>query len=369
MARLPATAPQFGQRAAKPKEHFSPLRQFHRVKDTLLTRLRYVIRWVESLQSHIKMGFVVSACMLTFLPIPDFLRGYIEQKAFFAPVKSSDIGLLKDQHLRQKISEHFFNVMDQFASEPSSTRKGIIKLQPARDNVRLNGWYINPSRPGMPTVLFHHGRGSNISNLGLLMKTVSDQGYGIFVYDYPGFGKSEGQPSEPGVYNAGLAASRYLQNTLHIPVDRQIMMGYSLGSGVATDVTAKLKQMHQAPMMLVLINTFPSVRTTFVERQQHQYAWTRKLFNPDKIHLVFDTEGKLKTLGSIPLIILQGQLDKDTPIPMLQDMLRRLNRPIDTLEALKAVKHRLQEDDYKIVGAHFFRFMRQAFPDLPYRDQ
>lgn len=338
-------------------------------KDYLINRFRYVVRGIETLQANIKMGFVVSACILTFLPIPDFLRRYIEQIAFFGPIKSSDIGLLKDKTLRQQTSEHFFNQLQTLSAEkPALLKHGVI-LHPTQDNVRLNGWFVKASKPGMPTVLYHHGRGSNISNLGRLMKVLSGQGYGVFVYDYPGFGKSEGAPSEEGVYNAGLAASYFLRDTLHIPQSQQIMMGYSLGSSIATDITVKLSKLQQPPLALVLVNTFPSIKTTFIERQKQHYAWTRSLFNPNKIKLVFDTEAKLKTLSNISVLVLQGQQDQDTPIPMLHDMLDRVERPRDTLEALKNAKHRLQEKDYDTIGAHFSKFMQRTFPDLPYPNE
>lgn len=335
----------------------------------MLNQLRYVVRGIESLQANIKMGFIVSACILTFLPIPGFLRRYIEQKAFFGPIKSSDIGLLKDSTLRQKTSEHFFNTLEPLDAHRAELKKNGIVIDPLKDNVRLNGWFVKASKPGMPTVLYHHGRGSNISNLGRLMTVLSKQGYGVFVYDYPGFGKSEGIPSEEGVYNAGLAASYFLRDTLGIPQGQQIMMGYSLGSSVATDVASKLSKLQQPPLALVLINTFPSIKTTFIERQQQHYAWTRPLFNPDKINLVFDTERKLKTLDNLSVLILQGQLDKDTPIPILHRMLDRVERPRNTMETLKGAKHRLQENDYDTIGSHFFRFMRRTFPDLPHRDE
>ncbi len=336
-------------------------RRFHQAKDALFNRVRFIVRWVESCYANIKMGFVVSACILTFLPIPAFARRYIERKAFFAPIISSDLGLVKDKKLRAKISEHYFNLLTQFEGERMTLKSTGVICSADHDNVRLNGWLIN-AKPGKPTILFHHGRASNISTLEKVLKVLSDRGYGVFVYDYPGFGQSEGQPDEESVCNAGLAASKYLQKTLRIPQNQQVMMGYSLGTAVATDVANKLNRLGQPPMALVLVNAFPSIKSTFMYRQQHDYPGTQKWFDADKIKLRFDTESKLKQLPNLPLMILQGEKDKDTPIPMLQEMLQRIGRPVSALEPLKGAKHRLNEDNYPLVGKHFSQFMEREFP-------
>jgi len=350
----------FGQGQSQPE---SPTlrRRFNQAKDTLFNQFRFIVRWVESCYANIKMGFVVSACILTFLPIPAFARRYIERKAFFAPILSSDLGLVKDKKLRAKISEHYFNLLTQFEGERMTLKSAGVVCSADHDNVRLNGWLIN-AKPGKPTVLFHHGRASNISTLEKVLKVISDRDYGVFVYDYPGFGKSEGQPDEESVCNAGLAATKYLQKTLHIPQSQQVMMGYSLGTAVATDVANKLTRLGQPPKALVLVNAFPSIKSTFLYRQRHDYPGTKKWFDADKIKLRFDTESKLKQLPNLPLMILQGEKDKDTPIPMLREMLQRIGRPVSALEPLKDAKHRLNEDNYPLVGKHFSQFMKREFP-------
>lgn len=350
----------FGQRLNPPESH-TLRRRFQQARDKLFNQFRFMVRWVESCYANIKMGFVVSACILTFLPIPAFARRYIERKAFFAPIISSDLGLLKDKKLRTKISEHYFNLLTQFEGERMTLKAKGVVCDPTNDNVRLNGWHIQ-AEPGKPTVLFHHQRGCNISTLGKILKVLSDRGYGVFVYDYPGFGKSEGQPGEESAYNAGLAASKYLQKTLRIPQSDQVMMGYSLGTGVATDVAVKLTRLGHQPKALVLVNSFPSIKSTFLYRQEHDYPGTKTLFNANKIKLRFDTENKLKELPQLPLLLLQGEKDKDTPIPMLHEMLQRVGRPLSTLEALPGAKHRLNEDNYPTVGKHFSHFMERTFP-------
>jgi len=78
------------------------------------------------------------------------------------------------------------------------------------DDVRLNGWFI-PSPEGVLTLLWFHGNAGNIShrldNIRLLHEKVKIH---IFIWDYRGYGRSEGSVSEKGTYKDATAALKYL---------------------------------------------------------------------------------------------------------------------------------------------------------------
>ncbi|TBR16791.1 alpha/beta hydrolase, partial [bacterium] len=89
----------------------------------------------------------------------------------------------------------------------------------AADGVKLNGWFIPAAKPGL-TVLFCHGNAGNISNRVEKAAILHRLGLNVFVFDYRGFGKSEGSPTEKGTYLDADAAYGYLTKTRGIPPDR-----------------------------------------------------------------------------------------------------------------------------------------------------
>lgn len=106
------------------------------------------------------------------------------------------------------------------------------------DGKRLHGWFF-PLKKRSPVLLFCHGNAGNIShrleNVRLLLKEKLQ----VFIFDYRGYGKSSGSPSEHGIYLDGLAAYDYLVETEHIPSANIIPFGRSLGAAVAIEISLK----------------------------------------------------------------------------------------------------------------------------------
>jgi dipeptidyl aminopeptidase/acylaminoacyl peptidase len=100
------------------------------------------------------------------------------------------------------------------------------------DNTIINGYYVkNPKKKY--TILYCHGNAGNIysriPSLDSLLQTGS-----VIMFDYRGYGKSEGQPSEKGLYQDAFAVWEYATKTLQIPSEELIFYGESLGGGVAS---------------------------------------------------------------------------------------------------------------------------------------
>jgi fermentation-respiration switch protein FrsA (DUF1100 family) len=93
-----------------------------------------------------------------------------------------------------------------------------------------------------------------------------EQGLGLslLVFDYPGYGRSGGSPSEAGCYAAADAAYAWLMETGRVPAEEIVLYGESLGGGVAVDVASR--RPHRA---LVLVKTF----TTLPDVGQGQFPW------------------------------------------------------------------------------------------------
>lgn len=121
------------------------------------------------------------------------------------------------------------------------------------DKVKLNAWFV-PANDAKYTVLFCHGNGGNISHRLDIIALYNALNMNVFIFDYRGYGKSEGKPTEKGTYRDVDAAWNYLTNDMKIPAKSVIVLGRSLGGGVATYITLK-----KSPRALILESTFTSV--------------------------------------------------------------------------------------------------------------
>ena len=121
------------------------------------------------------------------------------------------------------------------------------------DSVQLHGWYV-PTPQARGTILFQHGNAGNISGRLETIRLLHGLGMNLFIYDYRGYGLSEGSPSEEGTYRDAMAAWNYLTQERAIPADRIVIMGRSLGGAVAAWLARQVK-----PAGVILESTFTSV--------------------------------------------------------------------------------------------------------------
>ncbi len=106
------------------------------------------------------------------------------------------------------------------------------------DGVRLHGWFV-PGR-GSVTLLWLHGNAGNVSHrLDHLLLLHERLGVHVFIIDYRGYGRSEGQPSEEGTYRDATAALTYLRQLPGVDPERVVLYGQSLGSAVAAELARR----------------------------------------------------------------------------------------------------------------------------------
>lgn len=128
-----------------------------------------------------------------------------------------------------------------------------VKLKTA-DHVSLSSWYL-PYPEAKKTVLFFHGNGGNISHRGDSLYIFHKLRLNTLIVDYPGYGESEGSPSEQGLYQTADAAWQYLVNDKKIKPENIIIFGRSLGGVAAADLASRVNAGG-----LILESTFSSAR-------------------------------------------------------------------------------------------------------------
>ena len=108
----------------------------------------------------------------------------------------------------------------------------------APDGVGLHGWFI----PGSDdkTLVWFHGNGGNISHrVDEIVEIHRRIGVNVFIFDYRGYGRSEGSPTEAGTYLDAQGAMQYLRSRQDVDGDLLVLFGRSLGAAVAVEVATK----------------------------------------------------------------------------------------------------------------------------------
>ena len=121
------------------------------------------------------------------------------------------------------------------------------------DGVLLHGWFI-PANGSKRTVLFFHGNGGNISYRMETIRILHSLGLNLLLFDYRGYGKSDGTPGEEGTYMDATAMWNYLIQEKGIQASDVVLMGRSLGGAIASWLAEK-----ESPRSLILESSFTSL--------------------------------------------------------------------------------------------------------------
>ncbi|MCB1916182.1 MAG: alpha/beta hydrolase [Rhodocyclaceae bacterium] len=131
------------------------------------------------------------------------------------------------------------------------------------DGVRLAAWFV-PAKASAPVVLFCHGNAGNISHRLDSIALFHRLGLSVLIFDYRGYGESEGAPDEQGTYRDAHAAWRHLREARGVPADDIIVFGRSLGAAVAAWLAAR-----ERPRAVILESAFTSAAALGAE----YYPW------------------------------------------------------------------------------------------------
>jgi hypothetical protein len=170
----------------------------------------------------------------------------------------------------------------------------------AADGTKLFGWYVEAAATSA-VLLWCHGNAGNIINRLENLRELYRIGLSVFLFDYRGYGKSKGRPSEEGLYQDAFGAYDYLTRTRNIRPERLILFGRSLGACVAGEVTV-----HKPAAGLILESCFPSVEAV---AKFHYYGLPLHWL----LGVEFNLLERLPQL-SLPKLFVHG--DRDDIIPL-----------------------------------------------------
>ena len=184
------------------------------------------------------------------------------------------------------------------------------------DGLTLNGWfypaYINSPRAQL-AVLFCHGNAGNIGHRLDTCRALLGTGVSVFVFDYRGYGRSEGRPSEEGTCCDAQAACQWLRQRGFAGTNI-IAYGESLGGGVAAELAVR-----ETVGALVLQSTFTSIPDIAADL----FPWL-----PVRMMTTvrYDTRSKLPRLR-IPVLVMHSRMDEIVPFHHGQQNFAAANEP------------------------------------------
>jgi fermentation-respiration switch protein FrsA (DUF1100 family) len=181
------------------------------------------------------------------------------------------------------------------------------------DGVTLHGWYFR-AHGEKGTILVCHGNVENISTHTALDLWLIDAGYNLFIFDYRGYGKSEGAPNVKGIHlDAESALETLLFKLPRKNQDRIIVFGKSLGGAVAVYIVAN-SPFRNRIKALILDSPFSSYRSIAREKIADSIiGWP---FQYPLSFLVNDDYSPVKYIAKIsplPIVIIHGNNDSIVP--------------------------------------------------------
>ncbi len=208
----------------------------------------------------------------------------------------------------------FFKPSKEFVMNPE-----ILKRSPSdvyftsSDGVALHGWYFR-AKEERGVILICHGNVENLSTHVKLDLWLIDAGYNLFIFDYRGYGRSEGAPDVKGIQlDAEAALETLLFKLPRANRDNIIVFGKSLGGAVAVYTVANSPYKDRVKA-LILDSAFSSYRA--IAREKVADSVIGRPFQYPMSWLVNDDFSPVKFIGKIapiPLVIIHGKYDDIVP--------------------------------------------------------
>lgn len=181
------------------------------------------------------------------------------------------------------------------------------------DGLRLHGWYISAEK-SRAVMLFMHGNAGDITHRLDSISLFHDLGLSVFIFDYRGYGESEGKTDEQGTYRDAEAAWHYLVEERGIEPERVVIFGRSLGASIAAWLAA-----HNNPAVLIIEAAFTSVPD--LAAGLYWYLPVRLL-----ARIRYDTRSYVTRVSS-PTLILHSADDEIIPLAHGERLFASANQP------------------------------------------
>ncbi|MFL6336687.1 MAG: alpha/beta hydrolase [Pyrinomonadaceae bacterium] len=219
------------------------------------------------------------------------------------------------------------------------------------EGLKLYGWLFHTSaQPALATVIYAHGNGGNVSYCGWVGEGLAARGLDVLIFDYRGYGRSEGEAAgEQGLYADAEAAYDFINRERGVPAGQIVLYGQSLGTAAVADVAAR----HECGA-LILESGLSSAADMAAVVMPWLPRFVRGL-----------TKNKLDTVSKLPrvrcpVLVVHGDRDSIIPVAQGRSLFEAAPEP-KRLVIMKGAGH----NDLSIVGGEKYidtlaEFVRQS---------
>ncbi len=184
------------------------------------------------------------------------------------------------------------------------------------DGTALFGWLFRHAAPDAlakprGVILFYHGNGENLSSHYISLLWALKQGFDFFIFDYRGYGRSEGEPSPQGTVHDGEAALRWLN--IHYPQSSLIIYGQSLGGAVALRNAIDLKD--EIPYRAVVIDSSFSSYQDIGRRVMAKaiFTWPLQWLSYLALSDKYAPGTEIEKIAPRPILVIHAEHDETVP--------------------------------------------------------
>ena len=272
----------------------TPVTQGTSGRRTMLQRFRDTWRLLSIIAIGLALGLVLTV---------GFLWSQLERRYIFFPTREVE-----------------------FTPEDAGLQYEDVSFD-TRGGRQLQGWYVpGTAKGGNTTWIWFHGNGGNIGHrvdeIAMLHHRL---GVNIFIFDYQGYGQSQGEPTEQGTYQDARAALEYVSNRPGIDSGKIVYFGRSLGAAVAVELATE-----KPPSGLILVSAFSSVSDmTRVAFPFLPVGWLVKGR--------YDSVFRIRRIHT-PLLIIHGAQDDMVPVAQGRALFEAANQP-KTFRMLPGAAH------------------------------
>lgn len=179
----------------------------------------------------------------------------------------------------------------------------------ASDGVKLHAWWFRASDPRAPVLVWCHGNAGNLTDRAEMAVELAKRGVSVFLFDYRGFGRSEGRVSESGAFLDSLAAHDFVDRNSDAPI---ALYGESIGGPYAAYVARERKGVRA----VVIENSFPSLMD--LGNSLYKLGWTAPF--------AMRTTAWLNEAGA-PVLVMHGTRDAVIPYALGKKLFDGLRVP------------------------------------------
>lgn len=191
------------------------------------------------------------------------------------------------------------------------------------DETKLHGWFFKARSAVKGTIVQFHGNGQNLTSHYMTLAWLVDEGYNLFIFDYRGYGKSEGRPTPEGLYKDGMSAldKAWELHSKHAKNGQFIVYAQSLGVPVALRSLEDFSNRDKVSLV-VADSGFISYKWVFAQTMAKHWLTLPFAFIP--LITVSDKYAPRPEKLNMPVLVIHDQHDPIIKISNSQELYKSL---------------------------------------------